>query len=244
MAVYVYTIVARTHPQRLDGLAGVGDPPTELRTVHAETLSAIVSDAPQGLRPKRRDLGAHQVVQERLMADGTVLPLQFGFTTTDDDAVRTVLEQRAEQFLERLQALEGCTEYNLKAAQDETALLRQILRDSEEARRLNDEIRSGRGSPELPLALGELVAQEVQERENRAAEEIVESLRGFAREQRASQPRGDDFLNVSFLVDREEEKAFLAAEQDLAEELGSDYALRLRGPLAAYSFVQEAPWDS
>ncbi|MEU6018884.1 GvpL/GvpF family gas vesicle protein [Streptomyces sp. NPDC047515] len=244
MAVYVYTIVARTHPQRLDGLAGVGDPPAELRTVHAATLSAVVSDAPEGLRPKRRDLGAHQAVQERLMDDGTVLPLQFGFTTTDDDAVRTVLEQRAEQFLERLRTLEGCAEYNLKAAQDENALLRRILQESGEARRLNDEIRSGRSSPELPLALGELVAQEVQEREGGAAAGIVESLRGFAREERAAQPRGDDFLNVSFLVDREEEKAFLAAERGLAEELGSEYDLRLRGPLPAYSFVQEAPWDS
>ncbi|MFE7359387.1 GvpL/GvpF family gas vesicle protein, partial [Streptomyces sp. NPDC057543] len=88
MAVYVYSIVLTTHPQRLDGLDGVGDPPTTLRTVHTDKLSAVVSDAPEELRPKRRDLAAHQAVQERLMADGTVLPLQFGFTTTDDDAVR------------------------------------------------------------------------------------------------------------------------------------------------------------
>jgi hypothetical protein len=237
MAVYVYSIVARTHPQRLDGLAGVGDPPGTLRTVHSEKLSAVVSDAPEELRPKRRDLGAHQAVQERLMADGTVLPLQFGFTTTDDDAVRTVLEERTEAFLERLEALEGCVEYNLKAAWEENALLRRILQDSEEARSLNEEIRSGRNSPELPLALGELVAQEVRARQDRMAGEVLEALREFAREHHASQPAGNDFLNASFLVDRDNEKSFLAAEQGLAEKLGPDFDLRLYGPLAAYSFV-------
>lgn len=237
MAVYVYTIVARSHPQRLDDVSGVGDPPAKLRTVQAEKLSAVVSDAPEGLRPKRRDLAAHQAVQEHLMGEGTVLPLQFGFITTDDETVRAVLEERTEWFLERLRVLEGCVEYNLKARQDENALLRGILNDSEEARGLNDEIRSGRGGPELPLALGELVSVEVRARQDRTADEIVKALGGFAREEHPSQPAGDDFLNVSFLVDREKEKPFLAAERDVAERLGPDYDLRLRGPLAAYSFV-------
>jgi hypothetical protein len=237
MAVYVYSIVARTHPRSLDGLAGVGDPPAALRTVHADKLSAVISDAPEDLRPKRRDLGAHQAVQERLMADGTVLPLQFGFTTTDDDAVRSVLEDRADEFIERLRALEGCVEYNLKAGQDENALLRDILRDSEEARNLNEEIKSGRGAPESPLVLGELIAQEVSVRQNRLAEAVVASLREFAREEHTSQPTGGNFLNVSFLVARGREQDFLSTERSITEELGPDFDLRLRGPLAPYSFV-------
>ncbi|MER6503874.1 GvpL/GvpF family gas vesicle protein [Streptomyces sp. NPDC001455] len=98
-------------------------------------------------------------------------------------------------------------------------------------------IRSGNGGPQLLLVLGELVSGEVRVREGRAAEAIVESLRGFAREEDTSQPLGDDFLNVSFLVEREKEKPFLAAERELAEELGPDYDLRLRGPPAPYSFV-------
>ncbi|MFF2409534.1 GvpL/GvpF family gas vesicle protein [Streptomyces sp. NPDC058092] len=237
MAVYVYSIVLTTHPQRLDGLNGVGDPPATLRTVHTEKLSAVVSDAPKELRPKRRDLGAHQAVQEQLMADGTVLPLQFGFTTTDDEAVRTVLEDRADEFSERLRALEGCVEYHLKAAQDENAMLRQILQESAEARELNDAIRSGSSSPELPLALGELVSQEVQARQDQLAAGVLDALRGFAREERSSQATGNDFLSVSFLVERDNEKSFLSEEQGLAKELGEDFDLRLLGPLPAYSFV-------
>ncbi|MGX1759240.1 GvpL/GvpF family gas vesicle protein [Streptomyces lydicus] len=237
MSVYVYSIVATTHPQGLEGLDGVGKPPSTLRTVQTEDLSAVVSDAPEELRPKRRDLAAHQAVQERLMADGTVLPLQFGFTTADDDAVRDVLEERAEEFTERLEALAGCAEYHLKAAQEEEAMLRQILRESDEARALNEEIRSGTGSPDLPLALGELVSKEVQARQDRLAGQVLDALRGFAREESGFQPAGNDFLSVSFLVERDNEKSFLAAEQDLAKELGEDFDLRLLGPLPAYSFV-------
>ncbi len=237
MPVYVYSIVATTHPQRLDGVNGVGDPPTELRTVAAGELSAVVSDAPEELRAKRRDLAAHQAVQERLMADGTVLPLQFGFTTTDDDAVRAVLEERAERFTERLHALEHCAEYHLKGAQDENALLRQILRDSDQARDLNEQIVGGRAGPDAPLALGELVAVEVQARQDRLVASVVDALRGLAREERVSEPTGDDFLNVSFLVDQDHEDRFRTAEKELADDLGSDFDLRLRGPLPAYSFV-------
>lgn len=237
MPVYVYSIVATSHPRHLKALNGVGDPPSTLRTVRSEELTAVVSDAPEELRPKRRDLGAHQAVQEALMADGTVLPLQFGFTTTDDDAVREVLEERAEEFTERLEALEGCAEYHLKAAQAEEALLRQILSESDEARALNEQLRSGTGGPEMPLALGELIAREVQDRQEALAGQLVDALRGFAREERLSQATGDDFLSVSFLVEQDNEKSFLGAQQDLAKELGEDFDLRLLGPLPAYSFV-------
>ncbi|WP_371798582.1 GvpL/GvpF family gas vesicle protein [Streptomyces sp. NBC_01707] len=237
MAVYVYSIVAATHPQRLDDLDGVGNPPTSLRSVKTDKLVAVVSDAPEDLRPKRRDLGAHQAVQERLMADGTVLPLQFGFTTLDDDAVRAVLKDRKDEFTERLRALEGCAEYHLKAAQDEDALLREVLLESDEARGLNEEIRGGNSSPDLAFALGELVSREVQARQDRLAAGVLDALRGFAREERSSQPTGNDFLNVSFLVERDKEQSFLSEEQGLAKELGEDFGLRLVGPLPAYSFV-------
>ncbi|GAA1089007.1 MULTISPECIES: GvpL/GvpF family gas vesicle protein [Kitasatospora] len=237
MSVYVYSITAASHPRQLAGLVGVGEPPSTLRSVCAGPLCAVVSDAPDELRPKRRDLTAHQSVQERLMSDGTVLPLQFGLTAPDDDAVRAALTERHDEYLERLTALEGCAEYHLKAAIDESALLRQILLDSPEARQLNDEITGGNTNPDLPLALGELVANEVRARHYALATGITEALRPHARQEVNSEPTGDDFLNVSFLVDREHEQLFLAAEKGLTTELGDDFDFRLHGPLPAYSFV-------
>lgn len=237
MAVYVYAITADTHPLRLDGAAGVGEPPEELRTVNGKSLVAVVSDAPDGLRAKRRDLLAHQAVQERLMADGSVLPMQFGALSPDDQTVRQVLDERSEVYTERLAALEGCAEFYLKASCQEEALLREILRQSPEAQRLNDEIRDGRGGQDARIALGELVAGEVQSRNEFLASEVMGALAPLAREVRQSSPAGDDFLGASFLVESARGEEFAAAEAELAERYGPDFDFRLRGPLPPYSFV-------
>ncbi|MEU1422822.1 GvpL/GvpF family gas vesicle protein [Kitasatospora sp. NPDC005751] len=237
MAVYVYSIVAGTHPLDLSGLAGVGADPAALRTVDSGRLTAVVSDAPPGLRAKRRDLAAHQAVQERLMAGGTVLPLRFGLTAPDDDAVRAALTENAEQYAARLSELDGCAEFHLKATEDEESLLRRILAESPEARRLNGEIRGGRAAPDAPVVLGELVSQEVRARQEALAAGITQALRPHARDERSSPPSGDVFLSISFLVARDGEDAFLTAEKGLAAELGDSVDLRLHGPLPAYSFV-------
>ncbi|MFE7775213.1 GvpL/GvpF family gas vesicle protein [Streptomyces sp. NPDC057445] len=237
MAVYVYSIAGEEHPLRLEGVTGVGDPPAALRTVTEGSLHAVVSDAPADLRPKRRDVTAHQEVQDRLMADGTVLPLRFGLTAEDDEAVRVALKDQAAEFMDRLQALEGCAEYNLKVSQDEEALLRQVLEDSIVARELNDEIRSGTAGPDASLALGELVAGEVQARQEALATGVIEALRPFAREQEVSQPTGNDFLNVSFLIGEDQEEMFLTTELSVSNQMGEDFEFRLNGPLPPYSFV-------
>ncbi|GAA3378666.1 GvpL/GvpF family gas vesicle protein [Streptomyces sannanensis] len=237
MAVYIYSITSKQHPLRIADLCGVGEPPAGLRTVTGGPLCAVISDAPEDLRPKRRDITAHQEVQQHLMADGTVLPLRFGFLAADDEAVRLTLEERAEEYTDRLRALEGCAEYHLKASQDEEALLRQILQESSVARQLNDEMRSGTASPDVPVRLGELVAQEVQARQEALASGVVEALRPFARELESSQPTGSDFLSVSFLVTDDQEELFLTTELSVANQLGDDFEFRLNGPLPPYSFV-------
>jgi hypothetical protein len=237
MAVYVYSITAEDHPVRLDGVEGVGEPPADLRKVVAGSLCAVVSDAPDGLRPKRRDVMAHQAVQERLMADGAVLPLRFGLTAPDDDAVRDALEQGSAQYTQRIEAVRGCAEYNLKASQDEDAILREILIESETARELNDRIRSGDATPDMPVQLGELVAGEVQARQQALASGVIEALRPHSREVSTAQPTGEDFLNASFLVAEDQEELFLATQLSVTNQLGEGYTFRLSGPLPPYSFV-------
>lgn len=237
MAVYVYSIALKDHAMRLDGLTGVGDPPAALRTVNAGGLCAVISDTPENLRARRRDVLAHQEVQEQLMADGAVLPLRFGMTAESDEAVQTALEARAAEYEERLRVLDGTTEYNLKCSWEEEALLRRILLESDEARGLNTAIRSGSGTPQMSLALGELVAQEAGVRQEALAKGIVEALHPYVCDESFSAPGGQDFLSVSFLVPADKEEMFLATEISLANQLGEDCEIRLRGPLPPYSFV-------
>ncbi|KOY55129.1 GvpL/GvpF family gas vesicle protein [Streptomyces sp. XY332] len=239
MPLYVYSITAKDHPLRLDGVSGVGAEPSPLRTVTAGTLCAVVSDIAEDIRPKRRDLNAHQQVLEMLMADGVILPLQFGYIATDDLVVRQVLESNAESYLGALKRLEGCAEYHVRASQaDEAPLLQQILQDVPEASDLNNRIRGGDRDPGLPLALGEIVAREVQVRQEALAAGLTEVLVPFAREYVAHPPSGSDFLNLSLLVPEEQQEALRTAEANLAREIGSGIDLRFSGPLPPYSFVQ------
>ncbi|MEU4172532.1 GvpL/GvpF family gas vesicle protein [Streptomyces sp. NPDC026665] len=236
MVLYIYSITFKNHPLRLDGLEGVGAPSSPPRSVTAGPLCAVVSDAPEELRPRHSDIGRHQEVQQRLLADGAVLPLGFGYTAPDEDAVRQVLEERGDAYADRLHEVEGCAEYNLKASQDEGMLLREILADSETARQLNDDIRADTAGPDAAVRLGEMVANEVRARQEALASGVIEALRPFARDIDSSPPYGADFLDVSFLVNGEQDGLFLATQLSLAHQMGDEFEFRLNGPLPAYSF--------
>ncbi|MEU2158054.1 GvpL/GvpF family gas vesicle protein [Streptomyces sp. NPDC019396] len=237
MATYVYAITHAHHPLRLEDVEGIGKPPLPLRTVTTKHLAAVVSEAPPGLRAKRRDVLAHQAVIERLMRDGATLPMRFGLVGPDDEQVAAVLEQQRETYGERLSELSGHVEFNLKATRDEDDLLREIMRDSEEIRRLNERGRTDSARHDERVALGEMVAQEVAARQEREAAELVGRLGPSAARTALGEPTGSHFLNASFLIDGETAAAFSRAVQEEAGRLGDAYTLTLTGPLPPYSFV-------
>ncbi|MFF7731290.1 GvpL/GvpF family gas vesicle protein [Streptomyces sp. NPDC008001] len=237
MPVYVYAITSESHPLRFDDVRGVGDPPAELRAIGDGPLRAVVSDVPEDLTAGRRDLEAHHTVQGHLWSGGSTLPLSFGFVAPDEESVHAVLRERGEEFTRALDELSGRVEFNVKAVQNEEALLRDVLAGSEEARRLNEATRSGGGSYEDRLALGQLVAQEVQARQESLAAEIAEALRPLARSEKLSPPSQQYFLNASFLVDDEKSEEFVRTGTELAERYGEVAELRVRGPLPPYSFA-------
>lgn len=236
MPTYIYAITDAGHPLPLDGLQGVGDPPAELRTLRTDRLAAVVSDAPPGLRAKRRDVLAHQGVLEALMEKGATLPMRFGLVGPADEEVTAALEREADAYRERLAELDGQVEYNLKAGRAEDDLLREIMAESEEARRLNERTRI-QGGHEDRVALGELVAREVSARHAREAEEVAARLAAAATRSSSAEPGPQHFLNLSFLVPRAEADAFVEAVRREADTQGDAYTYTLTGPLPPYSFV-------
>ncbi|QPP09652.1 GvpL/GvpF family gas vesicle protein [Streptomyces bathyalis] len=237
MSTYIYAITSADHPQNLQGLSGVGSPAGSLRTVKSNALSAVVSDAPGDLRAKRRDLAAHQAVLEQLMADGATLPMRFGLVGPDDGAVETVLEENQDSYAERLSELDGCVEYNLKAAREEDDLLREIVAGSEEIQRLREVTKDHPEAQGEKMRLGELVSGEVQARHEAEGTDLLERLSGGAQRHAVAEPTEAHFLNASFLVRREDAAAFAQAVHEEAERRGDAYSLNLHGPLPPYSFV-------
>ena len=67
MSNYVYCVTRASHPLPLEGAVGVGEHAPALRLVREHDLVAVVSDAPENLRAKRRDLVKHDAVIGRAM---------------------------------------------------------------------------------------------------------------------------------------------------------------------------------
>ncbi|WP_031056018.1 GvpL/GvpF family gas vesicle protein [Streptomyces ochraceiscleroticus] len=240
MTTYIYGIAHADHPAPEKPVLGVGDPPRPVRIIRAGELAAVVSDCPDGLRPKRRDLLAHQHVLTETGNAGAVLPLRFGSLSTDDDAVRGALGEHTEHYKTQLAELTGRVEFNVKAAHREEAVLRLVVDDEPEVRRLTEALQaSGGGDYPERVQLGELVANAVRAREVHDAHTVERALAPLA-EQSAPGPEGTGWLvNLSFLLPRTETAPFTEAAHRLAEEQ-PQLELLVNGPLPPYSFVRPA----
>ncbi|MEU6771808.1 GvpL/GvpF family gas vesicle protein [Streptomyces sp. NPDC046759] len=238
MSTYVYGIIRASHSPLPQDMEGIGDPPRPVRVLRQGDLAAIVSEAPEELRPKRRDLLAHQHVLDEAGAGGAVLPMRFGSASPDDDTVATVLAERTEEFLERLQTLDGTAEYNIKANHDEEAVLRLIMAAHDDIRSLAQATREAEGgTQEEKVRLGEMIAAAVQEREATDAELLHHALAPMA-EAVSAGPKSTGWLaNLSFLVDRDSAEQFLSAVDAFGQE-HPHLELRVNGPLPPYSFAE------
>ena len=241
MSTYVYGITSGSHPSLPDGMEGVGEPARQVRIIKEGDLAAVVSDAPEGLRPKRRDLLAHQNVLAETGAAAAVLPMRFGSVSTDDAAVAGVLAERADHFKERLKALSGKVEYNVKATHDEEAVLHRVMSENPEVRALTEANRkAGGGSYDDKLRLGEVVVAAVQHREAEDAAELQRALEPVAAAVSVGPESTGWLANLSFLVERASAEDFIAAVEEVRK--GQPHLeVRLHGPLPPYSFVEPGP---
>lgn len=232
-AVYVYGIVAADHPCELTGVGGVGDPPTTPRTLPAGRLVAVVSDAPPGLRAKRRDVQAHQAVLDHLGRQGTVLPMRFGVVATDEDSLRGELTGEEDAHLATLDNLTRRAEINVKVFCDEDELIRTVAENDPTVRRL----RAHADSVDEQIQLGEAVAAAIEDRERALEEVLLAALGPLAVDHLTGTKVRGAAVNESFLVDNERAEEFAETADQLDEAWGPAIQLRRSGPLPPYSFV-------
>jgi len=241
VSTYVYGITSSSLPSLPDGTEGVGEPARPVRVIKEGDLAAIVSEAPEGLRPKRRDLLAHQNVLAEAGKGGPVLPMRFGSVSQDDAAVAGVLAERADHFKERLDALAGKVEYNVKATHDEEAVLHRVMSENPDVRALTETNRSaGGGSYDDKLRLGEMVVAAVKNREVEDAAEIQQVLEPAAAAVSVGPESTGWLANLSFLVDRDTAETFIASVEEV-RKAHPHLDLRVHGPLPPYSFVEPGP---
>jgi hypothetical protein len=130
--LYVYAVL--TAPPRVTGVGLDGVP---LRVVAGKRLVAVVGDHTRAPELGDDQLATHEALISRLLAEGPVLPLRFGTTVSDEEALRDWLRDEEDELLVLLEALDGAVELSVRADLPAGSDLRERLHRSlaEHARR-------------------------------------------------------------------------------------------------------------
>lgn len=250
-ARYLFAVTRRVDPVALQ--TGVGFHGAPLELIEHRGLQAVVCDVDVNefgeapMRESLEDLGwvervarTHDEVVRVVASAGTVAPLRMVTICTDDDSVRSRLEEWGDQISTALDRVEGCHEWSVKAfetAPEEVAVQRSAGASGEPA--------PGTGATYLQQKLTQ--ARRRQDAEVAAAERadaVHVALRGAALASRllgAQDPTLTGrpermILNGAYLVREDESQRFLACVEDLRERYPG-VSIEAAGPWPAYSFT-------
>ncbi|MEP6693115.1 MAG: GvpL/GvpF family gas vesicle protein [Chloroflexota bacterium] len=249
---YVYGIARAADAARIAAarISGIDESPVGC-VVEGPLLAAAsdVDEAEYGetaLNEHVRDLdwlaaraAQHQAVNGRLLELlGTVLPLSFGAIYRDDERVRQMLSEDAEDRKVQLASLAGHAEWVVTVSRDADAPA-----DDADVRALDAQIAAsppGRAFL-LDKQRGKTLSRSIEKRDSDAAAAALAVLEGVAVRtyQEPVVAGGGDAvaLRASVLVAREREPALTKAIGELEGQLGErGYRVRASGPWPAYRF--------
>jgi hypothetical protein len=247
---YLYAVTMDLDVPRLEDLKGVADRP--VRTITQAGLVAYVSGVPLeefGEEPLRRSMedldwlggtarGHHRVV-EAVAEHTPTAPIRLVTVYSGDDQVRSLLDQRHDDFVHVLSRIAGRVEWGVKA----------YVRPSEDqpapaARGTGDRASAGAGTAYLKRRQAGLRSREDAWREaSEQAQRIHHALTSLAVASHLHRPQDPQLsgrsdwmiLNGAYLVDEPRGAEFARALDGLR---GQGVDLQLTGPWAPYSFAE------
>lgn len=240
-AKYVYGVTAGSADPPAE--PGIGGAPLEL--IAGEGVAALVSNvAGAEVRMGRGEITVHSEVLEHAMALGTVLPMRFGVVMPDASAVRSqLLDAHRDELVAQLAALEGKVELSVRATYEEDALMREVVSEDPDVRRLRGSLRGASEDATYyqRIELGELVAKAVERKRERDAGAILQALVPLALDVRVAEPAHERIaLSASFLVERNRIEQFDGALESVAAAEADRMRFKYIGPLPPHSFVELA----
>lgn len=237
---YVYGII-RSEERRDFGGIGIGGEGARVYTVHFEDLAAVVSDTPIRIHdPTRDNVLAHELVNETVMQELTVIPMSFGAIFRTDRDIVELLRSTYDALDDVLDKMRDKIEFGLKVLWDRDRVARRLEEADEEIRRLREEIDGDAdGSTYFArLQMGRLVQAALEEAANQYVLDIHQSLEPYAVASRSNKPFGDRMiLNTAYLVDRSGEDRFDEALQSLSRRYRGDLSFGYTGPWPPCNFV-------
>jgi Gas vesicle synthesis protein GvpL/GvpF len=232
-----------------------------LERVEARDLAAVVSRVPLaefGAAPLRHNLNdlawlervarAHEAVQERALAQTTIVPLRLCTIYESEQGVRDMLEREHDSLAEALDTLAGRQEWGVKVIADGERLAGAARSRDPEAAALEDELgaRTGGGAYMLQRRLDRHVRDAADSLAMELAEQVQAQLQDWASDAVALPPQNPELsghegrmlLNGAYLVEADRVEGLRALVAELEERhraLG--VRIELTGPWPPYNFV-------
>jgi Gas vesicle synthesis protein GvpL/GvpF len=216
---------------------GAADGPP-LRAVTRDDLAAVVSPVDTDRELTDDDAVRHLDALTALVARGPVLPLRFGTTAPDDEAVREeVLGAPADELRRRLSALDGVVEVRLDLVSRDERDLPPLLAGHQELHGLAARAREPGTGMDEQLRLGEATAQLLGDLRARRGEEVAEELSPLVERSRHLDAPRPEVERWAFLVGRGRLEELDSAIAGLRARRGDELDLEYVGPLPTFSFL-------
>jgi Gas vesicle synthesis protein GvpL/GvpF len=214
MSVMVYAIAQRGDSP----VAGYGLQKEPLRVIHADALTAIVSDHEgAALRPEVEALWQYERIVERIAQVRAIVPARFGSVMDGDEAVVKMLRSKREHLVTVLEHTRGAVELSVRATWVQAP------------------------EPEHQTGTGYMRARlQLRSRAREVAGALM-PLGKLSRTSRCKLPAGPErAMRCAYLVDRELVEDFTASLRRLDQQL-RDVELVCTGPWPPYSFAEAVP---
>ena len=254
--LYLYGFVPADTELPERGLLGVGEVPVDL--VAFDGFAAAVARPDPGvysaeaLEPRTGDLEwmaeqglRHEQVVAWFVDHATIIPSRLLTLFSSEDALRRAVGP-GEAIRADLDRLGGTREWDLKVAWDPVRIAAQLGEISEEIGALDRQIAEATPGKRFLLERKRKDAARTEGRivARRLAEELLDDLRGPAREVEMLPPPKDDtpvVLNAALLLPAGEEEAVLARAAEARARLAEvGLTVAFTGPWAPYRFMESS----
>jgi hypothetical protein len=199
---------------------------TEVELARFAELDVDIAQVPEEDSPLVVLARQHDAVVRAVFQRQPVLPLRFGTVIGDEDAVVRLLHDRHDEALARLDRVEGCTEWGVRARLTESAPPAQ------------DTPPDGlSGTEYLVMRQKRLTGVESsRQRAAAAVKTLHDALLPYATDSTSRGNAHDLLLDAAYLVPAPQEAAFHAEIDRLASDL-TELTVQTTGPWPPYSFT-------
>lgn len=241
---YLYGILGTGGRQEF-GPIGIGERGDVVYTLPYQDIAAIVSRSPIVKYPvTRANTMAHAKVLDRVVEEGTVLPVRFCTISEEESLIiEKVLQPRYQEFVDLLRRMEGKLELRVRARwPDMDAIFAEVVEENKDIKSLKEELLHEKDAQRKRAGMvkvGEMIQSDLEEKKKREAQELLEALKPLSLEWRENQIYGDmNLINVAFLVAKEKEADFDKKVADLDNTYGKRKQLKYTRSLVPYNFVE------